>query len=88
MQALGLSHQALAERTGFSVSHITQIVEGRKRLTPHTAGRLETATGVPARLWNNLEIQFQECCQKLKLNESEVRRLAYEDRCHCDEVVS
>ena len=76
--AMGIGLQEQATRTGFSLQHITQIVQGHKRLTPHTAHRLAKVTGVCARLWNNLESQFQERCKTLKLNETEVRRHASE----------
>lgn len=79
MEALGIDQAELANRTGFSLNHISQVINGEKRLTPHTAVRLESATGVPARLWNKLEIQFQERCHRLKLSETEVRRHPFED---------
>jgi addiction module HigA family antidote len=50
----------LARRTGLSVKHVNQIVKGAASITPETAVLLERATGVEARVWNNLEVAFRE----------------------------
>lgn len=55
----------LAARTGLSTKHINQLIQGKVSLTVETALKLERATGVPARIWNNLECKYQE--QKLRL---------------------
>jgi addiction module HigA family antidote len=60
IEALGMDQTDLAVRTGLDKKTINQIVNGKHPLTQHTAIRLERATGVPARLWNNLEMQYQE----------------------------
>lgn len=50
----------LAKRTGLSTKHVNQIVKGAAPITPDTALLLERATGVRARVWNNLEAAFRE----------------------------
>jgi HTH-type transcriptional regulator/antitoxin HigA len=50
----------LARRTGLSLKHVNQIVNGVAPITPETALLLERATGVGARVWSNLEVAFRE----------------------------
>ncbi|MCY4631928.1 MAG: hypothetical protein OXE75_13755 [bacterium] len=50
----------LARRTGRSTERIDQIIRGKVPVAGDTARRLERATGVPERLWNNLESRYQE----------------------------
>lgn len=50
----------LARRTGLSIKHVNQIVNGAAPVTPETALLLERATGVAARVWSNLEVAFRE----------------------------
>src|SRR2546423_10039007 len=47
-------------RTGLSIKHVNQIVNGAAPITPETALVLEKATGVAARVWNNLEVAYRE----------------------------
>ena len=60
LEELSMSQAELARRTGLSTKHINQIVQGKVPITTATARRLERATGVPDRLWNNLESRYQE----------------------------
>lgn len=57
---LDMSQTDLSRRTGLSVKHVNQIVNGVAPITPETALKLEKATGVRARVWNNLEIAYRE----------------------------
>ena len=60
LEELSMSQAELARRTGLSTKHVNQIVRGKVPITTDTALRLERATGVPDRLWNNLESRYQE----------------------------
>lgn len=60
LETLNLSQTDLASRTGLSIKHINQIIQGAAPITPETALMLEKVTGVPARLWNRLESNYQE----------------------------
>ena len=60
LEELSMRQAELARRTGLSTKHINQIVKGKVPITTDTARRLERATGVPDRLWNNLESRYQE----------------------------
>jgi plasmid maintenance system antidote protein VapI len=72
MDAVGMSQKELAIRTGLTVQSLVRILKGEQPLTYETANRLELATGVPARLWNNLEANYRE--QLTKLSERERMR--------------
>lgn len=56
----GMTQAELAARTGLSAKHINQITKGAASITPDTALLLESATGVSARVWSNLEIAYRE----------------------------
>lgn len=66
MESLGMSQRALAERTELTVVSINRILQGEQPITYETANRLELATAVPARYWNNLEACYREQEAKLK----------------------
>lgn len=60
IETLGMDQKELAVRTGLSRKTINRIIKGIDPLSQETAIRLERATGVPARMWNNLEMQYRE----------------------------
>jgi HTH-type transcriptional regulator/antitoxin HigA len=66
---LGIDQRELAVRSGLSAKHVNQVIKGVAAITHDTAIRLERVTGVPARMWNNLEANYQE--QKARLAERE-----------------
>jgi HTH-type transcriptional regulator/antitoxin HigA len=57
--AVGMTQADVARRTGLSTKHINQIIQGDASISPDTAYALEHVLGVPARLWNALEANFQ-----------------------------
>jgi HTH-type transcriptional regulator/antitoxin HigA len=67
IDALGIDQRELAARTGLSAKHVNQVIKGIAPITHDTAIRLERVTGVPARMWNNLEANYRE--QKARLAE-------------------
>ncbi len=60
IESLGMSQKELALRTGLTEQSINRIIHGNQPITFETASKLELATGVPARMWNNLESQYRE----------------------------
>src|SRR3954471_12517136 len=56
----GLTQADLAARTGLSLKHINQIVQGVAPITPETTLLLEQVTDVSARLWASLESTYRE----------------------------
>lgn len=69
INALGIDQRELAVRTGLSAKHVNQVIKGVAPITHDTAIRLERVTGVPARMWNSLEANYQE--QRARLAEKE-----------------
>jgi addiction module HigA family antidote len=60
LNSLGLTQSDVATRTGLSLKHINQIVQGVAPITPETALLLERVTDVSARFWNSLESVYRE----------------------------
>ena len=60
MESLQMSQKELAQRTGLTEQTLTRIFQGKQPISYETANRLELVTGVPARMWNNLEAQYRE----------------------------
>ena len=69
LEALDMSQSKLASRTGLTLKHINQIIQGNAAISPGTAVALERATGVPASFWNNLESQYQD--HRVRLEEAD-----------------
>ncbi|KRA29817.1 MULTISPECIES: ImmA/IrrE family metallo-endopeptidase [unclassified Nocardioides] len=69
LEAIGMSQSKLASRTGLTLKHINQIIQGNAAISPGTAVALERATGVPASFWNNLESQYQD--HKVRADEAD-----------------
>ena len=64
MESLDMTQKELAIRTGMTVQSLNRIFKGEQPITYETANKLELATGVPARMWNNLEAQYREQLSK------------------------
>ncbi len=65
LKSLGMSQRDLALRTGMSTKTINEIVKGKAPITPDTSVLLERVTGVPSRMWNNLESNYREQIAKI-----------------------
>ena len=66
MESLDMTQKELAIRTGLTVQSLNRIFKGAQPVTYDTANKLELATGIRARLWNNLEAQYQEQLAKIR----------------------
>ena len=55
----GMTQTELAVRAGLSTKHVNQIVKGAAPITTETALGLERVTGIPAHLWNTLEMSYR-----------------------------
>ena len=64
IDALSMTREELADRTGLDKKTIDRIIDGTHILSPEVADRLEKVTGVPARIWNNLERRYRELLKK------------------------
>jgi HTH-type transcriptional regulator / antitoxin HigA len=65
IDSLGVTQRDLALRTGMAPKTINQIIKGKAPITPDTSVLLERVTGVPARMWNNLESNYREQLARL-----------------------
>lgn len=65
IECLGIDQRELADRTGLAAKTLNQIIQGKAPLTHQTAMLLERVTKVPARIWNNLEAEYQEQLARL-----------------------
>ena len=66
MESLNMGQKELAVRTGLTVQSLNRIFKGEQPITYETANKLELATGIPARMWNNLEALYREQLAKIK----------------------
>jgi len=60
LDELGMTQEQVAARSGLTPGTVNRIVQGKHRISRDTAIGLERATGVPARLWNALEMHYRE----------------------------
>jgi addiction module HigA family antidote len=58
IKPLGLSRAEAARRLGVPANRITQIVKGRRAITPETALRLEALFGWPAAYWLQNQAEY------------------------------
>lgn len=65
LDALGMTQQELATRTGLTPKHIVAIVKAKSAITPETAIKFERALGLPAEFWLNLEGHYQEALARI-----------------------
>ena len=54
-----MTQKELAERLNRPTQVVTEIVRGKKVITPETALELENVLGIPAPFWVNLEAIYQ-----------------------------
>src|ERR1700685_4254946 len=66
LERAGMAQKNLAERTGLSEKHISQIINGEASITVETSLLLENALGGSASFWINLEKKYQETKARLE----------------------
>ena len=70
-----MSQAELARRTGLSPRYISRVIRAQAPLTADAAWKLERATGINARMWNNLERGYREDLVRLSEEKSLHRQL-------------
>nr|WP_319473764.1 ImmA/IrrE family metallo-endopeptidase [uncultured Sphaerochaeta sp.] len=70
LETLSMTQKECATRCGLTEQSMVRIIKGIQPITYETADRLEMVTGVPARMWNTLELQYQEQQRKIKEKKS------------------
>lgn len=63
---IDMTQSGLAARTGLSVKHVNQIVQGIAPITHETALAFEKVTGIPATVWNRLEANYRDRLARLE----------------------
>jgi len=58
LRPLGITPEELAEDTGAPVSHINEIIDGKKPISADTALRLSRYFGMSERFWMNLQVHY------------------------------
>ncbi len=85
LEAMGISQAELARRTGRPVQAISEIIQGKKEITPETALALECVLGVPAHVWIGLEADYRTVKarladrERLKAEASLVEQFPYKE---------
>lgn len=87
IDALGIDQRELASRTGLSFKHINQIIKGTAPISHETSILLERVTGVPARMWNNLEANYREQLARLAERERLQDELVWLDSIPTKELI-
>jgi addiction module HigA family antidote len=55
LATVGITQQEFSDRSGLAIGLVEGIISGNAAISDRTARTLETALGVPASLWLNLE---------------------------------
>ena len=50
----------LANKMGYSLETIEEIIQGKGHITPEISRKLEETLGIPAYFWNNREKRYRE----------------------------
>lgn len=66
ISSLGMDQKELATRLCVSEKHVSQLINGHVALTYEMADKLELVTGVPSRIWNNLEMNYRDRLAKIE----------------------
>lgn len=76
----GMTQKSLAERTGLTEKHISQMINDEASITVETALLLENVLGGTASFWINLEKHYQETNARLERRSSIVNELGLVSR--------
>lgn len=58
LEPLGVTPYRLAQATGLSQTRISEVIHGKRRITPGTALRLSKALGLSERFWLNVQNDY------------------------------
>jgi HTH-type transcriptional regulator/antitoxin HigA len=54
----GITQRQFAEQIGMRPSHLSELINGKRTVTLRVAQKLQAALGIPARLWLNLQTNY------------------------------
>jgi addiction module HigA family antidote len=66
LDSLSKTQKECAKRCGLTEQTIVRVIKGDQPISYETADRLEIVTGVPASMWNALELQYQTQNRKIQ----------------------
>jgi len=72
---LGISQYRLAQATGLSQTHISQIIKGKRRITPDAGLRIARALGVSDRYWIDLQTNYDTAADGAAVEDVSGRRM-------------
>lgn len=58
LEPLNITPYRLARATGLSQTRISEVIHGKRRITPNTALRLSKALGLSERFWLNIQNDY------------------------------
>ena len=65
LKSLQMPYGDLAQQMGTSVEKVLLILKGEAPITPDVSVVLERVTGIPVRMWNNLEANYRKQLAKV-----------------------
>lgn len=68
LEDIGMSRVDLATQIGLDINQLDQVIQGCAELTSDMANQLESALGISARIWNNLESNYRNSSTKRNSN--------------------
>jgi len=77
IESMNLTQADLAERMNRPKKTINEIIKGKAAITPETAIQLERVLNVPARFWNNLEMNYQEDLARIAEKEHLAEKISW-----------
>ena len=83
LEFLNLPQTELAQRTGLSEKHISQIINGESPVTPETAIKFERAIKTPANFWNTLQKNYDAAVARLSAGVQLKNEIAESKNYHC-----
>ena len=77
LEEQAMKKSELAERIGRPVQFVSELLSGKRMLTPRTALQLETVTGIEAAFWNEAESAYRTALQRRHRAEQDQQRATW-----------
>ena len=74
LEARGMSQKKFAGLIGMPYTAFNEIVNGKRPITTDTALKIEAATGIPAYIWINMQLQTARRDSKLSVVLDNIRK--------------
>lgn len=83
LEFIGLTQAELAQRSGLSTKHISQIINEIEPITSDTAIKFELAIGVPADFWNNLQKNYELSVARIEADRKMLAEISEAKKFNC-----